>query len=269
MKPIMIHRTDTTTDADEKRITHSVVSHNKCGRTLLRITLYHVFLDTFGSLSARGSVFSSDIVGYGPCVLFSHDPRRFRQGKTIILVRDPRDVMVSWYFHVTHRRIATIGSERLPKGFPISEFIRSDYWGMPNYIQYATYIEQQHPVGCHYMWHEQTLSNSYREIRKLCDYLGIQTTSKVIQKAVDKSNFKFVKQCVADGNYADFYPLPPRGEDGDFTDDFKHYIPADNKDKESFALRKGKVGGYLDYLNDEDVQYLNDQMEELPGRWRY
>jgi hypothetical protein len=38
--------------------------------------------------------------------------------------------------------------------------------------------------------------------------------------------------------------------------------PANPADPESYKTRQGKVQGYLDYLSDEDLQYLNDEMHQ-------
>ena len=36
----------------------------------------------------------------------------------------------------------------------------------------------------------------------------------------------------------------------------------DEKDPESFRCRKGKVGGYVDYLSEEDLQYIKEMEEK-------
>jgi hypothetical protein len=36
--------------------------------------------------------------------------------------------------------------------------------------------------------------------------------------------------------------------------------PADRTDRESFKVRRGKVGGYADYLGDAEIELLNRKM---------
>ncbi|TIP61683.1 MAG: hypothetical protein E5X55_36270 [Mesorhizobium sp.] len=39
--------------------------------------------------------------------------------------------------------------------------------------------------------------------------------------------------------------------------------PRDPDDPESFKVRKGKVGGYLDYLSTDDVAFCDDVLARL------
>ena len=45
---------------------------------------------------------------------------------------------------------------------------------------------------------------------------------------------------------------------------FKHekLIPADKDDPESYKTRKGKIGGFVDYLSPQEIQYLNHKIKE-------
>jgi len=46
--------------------------------------------------------------------------------------------------------------------------------------------------------------------------------------------------------------------------------PVDIDDAESYKVRKGKVGGYVDYLSDEDIGYLNQKTKTiLPDYFGY
>ena len=40
--------------------------------------------------------------------------------------------------------------------------------------------------------------------------------------------------------------------------------PADPEDPESFKVRRGKVGGYVDYLSEEDIAFMNALCAQLP-----
>jgi hypothetical protein len=37
--------------------------------------------------------------------------------------------------------------------------------------------------------------------------------------------------------------------------------PGDKNDPESYKTRRGKVGGYIDYLSSEEIEYLNQKMK--------
>jgi hypothetical protein len=51
--------------------------------------------------------------------------------------------------------------------------------------------------------------------------------------------------------------------------DSKILHPGDVRDPESFKVRRGKVGGYREYLSAEDQQFAANAMSELDRRFRY
>ena len=46
-------------------------------------------------------------------------------------------------------------------------------------------------------------------------------------------------------------------------------ITAEPKNPESHKVRRGKVGGYKDYLLERDIAYLNSEIKHMPEEWRY
>lgn len=51
--------------------------------------------------------------------------------------------------------------------------------------------------------------------------------------------------------------------------DSKILHPGDVRDPESFKVRRGKVGGYREYLSADDQQFAANAMRELDRRFRY
>ena len=45
--------------------------------------------------------------------------------------------------------------------------------------------------------------------------------------------------------------------------------PGDVRDRESFKVRRGKVGGYREYLSAGDQQFAAEAMRELDQRFGY
>jgi hypothetical protein len=50
---------------------------------------------------------------------------------------------------------------------------------------------------------------------------------------------------------------------------FEILQPGDARDPESFKVRRGKIGGYIDYLEQEDMAYVAEVMRELDPRFGY
>jgi hypothetical protein len=51
--------------------------------------------------------------------------------------------------------------------------------------------------------------------------------------------------------------------------DSKILRPGDARDPESFKVRRGKVGGYTDYLEAADIDYVAEAMGKLDSRFGY
>jgi hypothetical protein len=51
--------------------------------------------------------------------------------------------------------------------------------------------------------------------------------------------------------------------------DSKILQPRDMNDPESFNVRRGRIGGYADYLSASDIEYANEAMSALDRRFGY
>jgi hypothetical protein len=51
--------------------------------------------------------------------------------------------------------------------------------------------------------------------------------------------------------------------------DSKILQPRDIHDPESFNVRRGRIGGYADYLSASDTEYANEAISALDRRFRY
>ena len=80
------------------------------------------------------------------------------------------------------------------------------------------------------------------------DFLGLKSVSDgVIDKAVKFASFENMRRMEEGGEYSHLGV---------------YLKPADRNDRESYKTRRGKVGGYMDYLNREDIEYLNKRMRD-------
>jgi len=42
-----------------------------------------------------------------------------------------------------------------------------------------------------------------------------------------------------------------------------------SKNPDSAKLRRGVVGGYVDYLSADDIEYCNKHLKNIPREWQY
>ncbi len=122
-----------------------------------------------------------------PRVLKSHEYFDPRYKKVIYIVRDPRDVVISYYhFHVKYRKI----EEGCPLDRYVSRFISGDIdeygsWGENVASWLAT---RQNSSGFLLLRYEDILEQPLRELAKVAAFLGIQRTAEQFAKAVALSS---------------------------------------------------------------------------------
>jgi len=170
--------------------------------------------------------------------------KRYRNKKVIFLCRDPRDIVVSWYFHRTAK-----GSQ-----FDISGFIRDERYGIDKIINYMNIWEDNRdvPSGFLCISYEKLIENPALQLRRLLDFIGIiNIREEIISDAVEYCRFDKMKKMESNNTFN------------------SPEIPSltDAKNKEAYRTRRGKVGGYSDYLNQDDICYLNEKIRDNLSDW--
>ena len=240
-----------------------IVSFPKCGRTWLKLMIAKVLSDHYGE-SLREAFISLPAVtlslqlGRAPEIRvtdFDHDcsgfihghhyrvflkdrKTRYRAKRVLFLVRDPKDVIVSLYFQATRRMQAFEGS--------LSEFIRDDVMGIRKILAvYQSWLRNADvPVQFQVIRYEDTRANPLRTLRTALAMMNAQGIDEaVMNDAVAYCRFENMKMLEA----ANFL------ENGILS-------PGDPRDPESFKVRRGQVGGYLQYLGEEDLAYIDQEM---------
>lgn len=249
-----------------------LLSYPKCGRTWLTLQIGRAIEQHFGLESPDLLKLSAMTEGRAdlPQIRVTHDSaphrkrphelpalkKKFAGRKVIFMVRDPRDVIVSYYFHKTRRekprtfwffqrrRRETHG----PFTGTISEFLRFDIGGFDTLLRYYNLWAESRSLTADFLLvrYEDMHEDAERELRRVLDFLGLaEITDDEAREAVAFAAFDNMRKMEA----------------SEGTGSYK-LKPADPSDDESFKVRKGKVGGYVDYLSDDDIAYLNRRMGE-------
>jgi Sulfotransferase domain len=248
-----------------------ILSVPKSGRTWLRAFLCAYFCKRFGlEFTLRPDRYDEQRL---PRLIFSHDLfehrtkgdrwDRFRgkylvprseldRAKIILLARDPRDCFVSLYLQLTRR------DPNAPVKFrhkTASEMLRDRRFGVRAIINAMNdWINEFSSRDNFILVRYEALRASPAEcFRDLLAVLGeAEPDGKNFQEALEFSRFENMQKLEAAGAF-----------------DSNILHPGDVRDPESFKVRRGKVGGYREYLSIEDQEYAAAALTELDHRFGY
>jgi len=224
-----------------------VLSFPKSGRTWLR-TILGKYLEL-----SYGVVFTTELDNLAnekiPKVKFTHNLNRinFFTGKILFLTRDPRDVVVSYYYQKKYRDRVYSGS--------MSDFIRDKQFGFRTIIAFMNGLVRLHQLRPNSLLitYEQLHANPEMTIEKVLNFLEVSLDRKKLFQAIEYCNFKNMQRLEKEGRF-----LTSRLQ------------PADPMNLNTYKVRKGRVGGYKDELGLNDLAYLDALMtKRFAGRSIY
>jgi hypothetical protein len=248
-----------------------IISVPKSGRTWLRAFVCAYFCKRFGlEFTLRPERYGEARI---PQLIFSHDlfehrtkgdlwdrlrgkylvPRReLGQAKIILLVRDPRDCFVSLYLQITRR---DPNAPTKLKQRSVSDMLRDRRLGVRAIIKTMNdwlneFAGRENFALVRY---ESLRASPAEHFRDLLAFLGeSEPEMPLFQEALEFSRFENMQKLEAAGAF-----------------DSKILHPGDVRDPESFKVRRGKVGGYREYLSLEDQEYAADALTKLDSRFGY
>ena len=247
-----------------------LVSFPKSGVTWLKFMLTQVLIKTYG-LEDSATVDLNKLIRQNPQlpnIIWTHDNShiidekgnindiekmfiyggRLRYGKSrvILLVRDPRDVVVSHYFQVTKR------SEK-PLDLPsMNAFIRHKYYGVERIVRFYqiwnrnSWIPQQLLI----VRYEDLLENGIATLNKILNFIDVQNVdSAVLKQVYEESQADKMRQLEMQGK----------------VEGMRNFGPSKN----ALKVRRAKIGSYKDELSNDDIRYCNRIMKNLSRAYGY
>lgn len=237
-----------------------VISFPKSGRTWFRLMLSRCYAESFGldpNALLKGGNFHRQNSRI-PRVMFFHGSfleevaagdaplDLFKGKKVIFLARNPIDTAVSCYFHILGGR--TDPQKREMKGIPdslsnvaIGDFVTSSQWSVQKIVTFLNYwhaLLQGH-AGTLAISYEAMRASPSGEMQRVNAFLGSPFPLAAIDAAVTASDFELSKEQERKGQFGNS-ALQPRN----------------NNDPNSYKVRRGKVGGYVDYLEPAKIAEL-------------
>ncbi len=244
------------------------VSFPKCGRTWVRLMLGRLIALEEGrperadDLDELFDVFETTKRRRGfPAVVFTHDDKPqhrrpdelmadksklYRGRDVVVLIRDLRDVMVSSFFQLTRR-------EEKRNDPSLSAYVRSDSGAAATFVAFYNN-----------WWAARDVPRSFRVLRYEDLHASPPQALEGILAAIGwpRVSPERIREVVAWGAFENLKRKSVASKR-------RELQPRNGDDPESFKMRRGKVGGFRDYLSPEDVAYLDGQMRRLDPGYGY
>ena len=170
---------------------------------------------------------------------------RYKRGKVIFLVRDPRDVIVSHFYQVTKRA-------KNPFVFnSIAEFMKDDILGFKRIIHFYNLWQRNKDIPQDFLLvsYENLINNGIEELQKINDFLEINISKDSIRDIYEESSASKMRDKEINNKLEGF-------------NDF-------GKSRNQLKVRNAKIGGYKSELSDGDIQYCNSEMRHLNSFFGY
>jgi len=246
-----------------------VLSIGKSGRTWLRVLINkYISLTHDIPLSLNDMSIGNDNI---PSILYTHEQwahlcnATFRQRilgryivpdrilatkRVVVLYRDPRDVLVSLYFQ--SRR----GNKRKFKDdSALMDLVGGSKDRFSKMIQVLNNWRRrlaQHPQ-CLWISYEELMADTPGKFMEVLRHVGFGVPDeKLVSQAIEFSKFENMKKMEAENHF-----------------DSRILRPGDPNDPDSFKVRKGEVGGYVNYFSEDELTILEKSLVKLDPFYGY
>jgi hypothetical protein len=205
------------------------------GETLPRLIFTHDRWEHYQRVESASS--AEFLAGY---YLIPRSVRRTR--KLLLLARDPRDVVVSYFFQLRKRE------RRQDAPGSIAELARHPRLGIPAMVHRlnAWYREWGGSETLKLLRYEDFQGDCEGQFAAVLRFLGIAEIDRaVLRESVRRSSFANMQLAEASRRYGPTLSA------------------LDPDDPDSRKVRRGKVGGFRDYFRDEDLRFAEDTLRDL------
>lgn len=239
-----------------------IVSPPKCGRTWLR-----VFLAAYaGFREGRAPTNRISESEQALAVLFAHDRwehavapwsalllgrclvpvERRRNARVVLLVRDPRDALVSLHFHLTHRDRWFSGT--------LDEMLAHPTFGIRRFVDVLNgWASEWHGRGhALVLRYEDLVRDPRAHLETFVRFALGDVDARAFDEALSFSTFERMRELEASGYFEDRMLRGARASD-----------------PESFKVRRGKVGGYKEHYSAASLGFVESEMARLDRRFGY
>ena len=213
-----------------------IVSYQNSGRTWLRVMLSDLGIDA--KFTHAGAAYR---YRFGPDAVCSNIDL-YRHRRIVFLVRDPLDAIVSNYFQASMTDGVFQGD--------MKSFLRDPQWGLARLLAFNAgwYEARDRLRDFQLVRYETMVERTADELARVVDFMRLPGIDRRdIEASAERNRFETMKQREAAGDlyrqYGDRFSQGGRDND------------------EGLKVRRGKIGGYRDYLDAADIAFARDLIE--------
>ena len=243
-----------------------VISYGKSGRTWLRVLIWRYFAKKYGFAGEGISEFDEFRMQNPavPVLFFTHDNylkdyaghdrklELYGKSRVVLLVRDPRDTAVSQFFQWKHRMGR---ARRCLNNYPLADvdlhgFITSEQSGIPKIIEFmnAWARDLERFPNLLMVRYEDLRADTKGELAKVLAFLGQQPTAEELDDAVEFASVDNMRRM--------------EQENASKATAHRSLKPGDVSDPSSYKVRRAKVGGWRDYVTEEQSDAIDAMVKE-------
>ncbi|MBF0282130.1 MAG: sulfotransferase domain-containing protein [Zetaproteobacteria bacterium] len=177
-----------------------------------------------------------------PRIMKSHEYYNPRYRKVICIVRDPRDVVVSYWFHKT--KFNKIDKDTTLDDF-VDKFISGELDGFGSWGEnVGSWLGARNNDSSFLLVkYEDLLSDSLQEMKRIANFIGSDCSEGLITKAIENSSLDKMKSL--EKHQADDWKV------------------LNNSNKNIPFVRKGESGGWREHLPDKAVERIETKWKSL------
>lgn len=209
-----------------------LVSFPKSGRTWLRVML--------DKLNLKYEYDHGEITEEMKFAFYEKKMTKYAMNKSqcIYMIRCPLDTIVSWYFQMVVRR----KNRTMPQ--EINKFCIKNIQKVIDH--HLSVLENKKSFkSFHIISYEKLKQNGVEEIKSLLDFCNKPTSYDEIKKVYEECEFEKMKMFHKSKEHSG-----------------KNYALHSDNGPEAQKVRKGKIGGYVDYLTEDTIKELNKILEK-------
>ena len=172
---------------------------------------------------------------------------KYKDKKIILLTRDPKDVVVSAYFHKRKRKKMAFSAS-------FSDFLRDEVGSLKTYLAFLnSWANSKEISDCLIIRYEEMHSDTLAVLRSIFDFAGVKDISnESLTAAIEFGLFDNMRELETSDTLG------------------SHRLrPIDPNDESSYKTRKGKVGGFVEHFSEDDLAYANSLIKELDPIFGY